>query len=65
MNSLDSMVMPETLLITRALANKVSISYALHIHTQTDTQCNSNSYFTNINVFMHSVSSGLHVTKQN
>ena len=49
------MAMPETLLITkafdqqlRALANEVSISYAendAYIHTQTDTQCNSNSNF--------------------
>ena len=47
MDSLGSMAMPETLLITkafdqqlRALANKVSISYAendAYIHTQTDT----------------------------
>ena len=46
MDSLGSMAMPETLLITkafdqqlRALVNKVSISLLndVHIHTQTDT----------------------------
>ena len=54
MNSFGLMAMPETLLITkafdqqlRALANKSQflMQNDVHIHTQTDTQCNSNSYF--------------------
>ena len=64
MDSLGSMAMPETLLITkaffdqqlRALANKVSISYAendAYIHTQTEIQCNSNSNFNLLCKYQH------------
>ena len=66
MNPLGSMAMPETLLITkafdqqlRALANKVSFSYAendAYIHTQTDIQCNSNSNFIHISIYSCTVS---------
>ena len=73
MNSLGSMAMPETLLITkafdqqlRALANKISnflcrmMYIFIHrlIHSITAVQISI--YYANINVFMHSVSSGLH-----
>ena len=67
MNSLGSMVMPETLLITKAfdqqlrawpMKSQFLMQNDAHIYTKTDTQCNSNSiYYANINVFMYSVSS--------
>ena len=54
MDSLGLMVMPKALLTTKAfdqqlrvLANKVQfvMHNDVHIHTQADTQCNSDSYF--------------------
>ena len=64
MDSLGSMAMPETLLITkafdqqlRALTNKISIQKLIHNVTETHILI----YYANINIFMHrlSVSSGL------
>ena len=72
MDSLGSIAMPETLLITkvfdqqsRALANKVSISYAEMIYIFIQRLIHSVAetyiliYYANVNIFMHSVSSGL------
>ena len=66
MNYLGSMAMPETLLITkafdqqlRALGNKIMYIF-IHRLVHSVIATHISIYYTNINVFMHSVSSGLH-----
>ena len=69
MDSLGLMVMPETLVITKAFDQQYGpwpmkfqflMQIDVHINTQTDTQCNSISYSNLLCIFMHTVSGTIH-----